>query len=179
MEAVATLIQQGKVRAAGVCNYNVAQVEEALKTVQLVSNQVPYSMINRGIEKDVVPQALKKEMSILPYSPLQRGLLTGKIKRDHKFNDGDTREGNRFYTSENIDLTNALLQKLKPIAERHNASLSQLVLNWTTRQPAMDCVLAGARDEHQVKDNVKALDFVLSDNELNAIKDLITIFPTI
>jgi aryl-alcohol dehydrogenase-like predicted oxidoreductase len=179
MEAVATLIQQGKVLAAGVCNYNVDQVEEALKTVQLVSNQVPYSMINRGIEKDVVVQALKKGMSILPYSPLQRGLLTGKIKRDHKFNDGDTREGNRFYTPENIDLTNALLQKLKPIAEDHSASLSQLVLNWTTRQPAMDCVLAGARDEHQVKDNVKALNFVLSDEELKTIQDLLKTFPVI
>jgi aryl-alcohol dehydrogenase-like predicted oxidoreductase len=179
MEAVAILIQQGKVRAAGVCNYNVEQVDEALKTVKLASNQVPYSMINRGIEKDIVVQALKKGMSILPYSPLQRGLLTGKIKRGHKFNDGDTREGNRFYTPENIDHTNALLQKLKPIAEGHNASLSQLVLNWTTRQPAMDCVLAGARDEHQVKDNVKALDFVLSDSELTTINNLVKTFPVV
>jgi aryl-alcohol dehydrogenase-like predicted oxidoreductase len=179
MEAVATLIQQGKVRAAGVCNYTVEQVGEALKTVELASNQVPYSMINRGIEKDVVVQALKKGMSILPYSPLQRGLLTGKIKRGHKFNDGDTREGNRFYTPENIDHANALLQKLKPIAEGHNASLSQLVLNWTTRQPAMDCVLAGARDEHPVKDNVKALDFVLRDSELTTINDLVKTFPVV
>lgn len=174
MEAVAMLIQQGKVRAAGVCNYNVQQVEEALKVVPLVSNQVPYSMINRAIEKDVVVQAVNKGMSIIPYSPLQRGLLTGKIKRDHKFNDGDTREGNRFYTPDNIDKANALLQKIKPIADGHNASLAQLVLNWTTRQPAMDCVLAGARDEQQVKDNVKALDFVLSDAELNAINTLVS-----
>jgi len=50
MDAVAKLIEQGKVRAAGVCNYNIEQVDEALKTVKLVSNQVPYSMINRGIE---------------------------------------------------------------------------------------------------------------------------------
>ena len=96
MGAVAKLIEQGKVRAAGVCNYSVQQVDEALKTVNVVSNQVPYSLINRGIEKDVVPQALSKGMSIVPYSPLQRGLLTGKIKKDHKFNAGDTREGNRF-----------------------------------------------------------------------------------
>jgi aryl-alcohol dehydrogenase-like predicted oxidoreductase len=133
-------------------------------------------MINRGIEKDVVVQALKNGLSILPYSPLQRGLLTGKIKRDHKFNEGDTREGNRFYTPENIDRTNALLQKLKPIADGHNATLAQLVLNWTTRQPAMDCVLAGARDEHQVKDNIKALDFVLSETELKSINQMLDQF---
>jgi aryl-alcohol dehydrogenase-like predicted oxidoreductase len=170
MEAVATLIEQGKVRAAGVCNYNVAQVEEALKTVNIVSNQVPYSMIHRGIEKDIVPQALAKGMSIVPYSPLQRGLLTGKIKRDHKFNEGDTRGNNVYYRPENIDRTNAFLQKIKPIADQHGVSLAQLVINWTTRQPAMDCVLVGARDSKQVVENVKSLSFKLTDDELKSIR---------
>lgn len=170
MEAVATLIKQGKVRAAGVCNYNVTQVEEALKTVDIVSNQVPYSMIHRGIEKDVVPQASAKRMSIVPYSPLQRGLLTGKIKRGHKFNDGDTRENNVYYKPDNIDRVNTFLQKIKPIADKHGVSLAQLVINWTTRQPAMDCVLVGARDSKQVEENVKSLSFKLSDEEVKSIR---------
>lgn len=173
MDALKQLVKEGKIRAAGVCNYSVEQVDEALKTLDIVSNQVPYSMINRVIESGVVPQAVEKNLSILPYSPLQRGLLTGKIKRDHKFNVGDTREGNKFYTPENIDRTNDLLKKIKPIADDHQASLAQLVLNWTTRQPAMDCVLAGARDERQVKDNVKALDFTLSASELAIINKAI------
>src|SRR6185436_10706849 len=79
-ETVKKLITQGKVRAAGVCNYNTSQVEEALQAIDLASNQVPYSLINRDIEKEVVPQALKKNIGIVAYSPLQRGLLTGKIK---------------------------------------------------------------------------------------------------
>jgi aryl-alcohol dehydrogenase-like predicted oxidoreductase len=169
MEAVALLIKQGKVRAAGVCNYNVEQVDEALRTLKIVSNQLPYSMINRTIEKDLVPQAIKNNMGILPYSPLQRGLLTGKIKRDHTFNDGDTREGNRFYTAENIDLTNAFLQKIKSIADEHQATLSQLVLNWTAHQLGVVCVLAGARNEQQVKDNAKAMNFKLSSGEIKEI----------
>lgn len=170
METLAQLITEGKIRAAGVCNYNTQQVAEALKSVQLVSNQVPYSMVNRGIEAEIVPQAISNGMSIIPYSPMQRGLLTGKIKHNHQFNEGDTREGNKFYTPENIDRTNTFLQNhIKPIADAHGASLAQVVLNWTTRQPAMDCVLAGARDENQVKDNVKALDFTLTDEELNSI----------
>jgi aryl-alcohol dehydrogenase-like predicted oxidoreductase len=172
MGAVAKLIEMGKVRAAGVCNYSVQQVDEALKTVGLVSNQVPYSLIHRGIEKDVVPQALQKGMSIVPYSPLQRGLLTGKIKKDHKFNAGDTRENNRFYKPENIERVNSMLQEIKPIAESHNATLAQLIINWTTRQPAMDCVLVGARDEKQVMDNVKSLEFTLSDDELRKMREL-------
>lgn len=176
MGAVAKLIEQGKVRAAGVCNYNVQQVEEALKTVNIVSNQVPYSMINRGIERDVVPQALKLGLSIVPYSPLQRGLLTGKIKPGHKFGAGDTRENNKFYTRENINRANDLLNRLKPLAEKHNATLSQLVINWTTRQPAMDCVLVGARDESQVMENIKALSFTLSEEDLKKMEIAISAF---
>ena len=159
MEAVATLIQQGKVRAAGVCNYSVALVEEALKTLKIVSNQVPYSLINRGIEKEIVPQARAQGMSIIPYSPLQRGLLTGKIKSDHQYNEGDTRKGNRYYKPENVESVNGMLQGIKPIAEAHGATLSQLIINWTTRQPAMDCVLVGARDDKQVAENVGCLEF--------------------
>jgi aryl-alcohol dehydrogenase-like predicted oxidoreductase len=179
MSAVSKLIEQGKVRAAGVCNYNVSQVDEALKAVNIVSNQVPYSMLNRAIEKEVVPQAMKKGMSIVPYSPLQRGLLTGKIKAGHKFGEGDTREGNRFYRSENIDGANQLLQKIKPIADAHNVSLSQLVINWTTRQTAMDCVLVGARDEKQVKENVGALSFTLSDDDLKKMNNAIAEFKLV
>jgi len=171
MEAVAKLMEQGKVRAAGVCNYSAVQVEEALKTLNIVSNQVPFSLINRTIEKDIVPQALLKGMSIIPYSPLQRGLLTGKIKPGHKFNEGDTRKANRFYKLENIESVNAMLQTIKPIAAAHGATLAQVVVNWTTRQPAMDCVLVGARDEAQVLDNVKALSFTLSDDELKVMRE--------
>jgi len=173
MEAVAELLKEGKIRAAGVCNYNVQQVEEALKTVKIVSNQVPYSMVNRGIEKEVVPQALKNKMSILPYSPLQRGILSGKIASDYKFNSGDTRADSKFYQPENRKRINEFLEKLKGIAGDHNVTLSQLVINWTTRQPAMDCVLVGARDEKQVNENVKALEFKLSNEELKRINALI------
>lgn len=168
-EAVQRLIEQGKVRAAGVCNYDTHLVEEALKTIQLASNQVPYSLVNRAIEKGVIPQAIEKGLSIIPYSPLQRGLLTGKIKPGHKFGEGDTREGNRFYTDENIRRTNALLEDIRPIAEKHNTTLAQLVINWTINRPGVGCVLVGARDEKQVKDNVGALDFTLSKEELDEI----------
>lgn len=176
MGAVAKLLEQGKIRAAGVCNYNVQQVEEARRIVNIVSNQVPYSMINRAIEAEVVPQALKLGMSIIPYSPLQRGLLTGKIKSGHKFNDGDSRENNRFYTSENIDRANELLARISPIADDHHITLSQLVINWTTRQTAMDCILVGARDEKQVRENVKSLDFTLSNEDLKTIESALAEF---
>ena len=168
-EALQQLIKDGKIRAAGVCNYNVDLVEEASKTIQLASNQVPYSMVLRDIEKNVIPQAIEKKMSVIAYSPLQRGLLTGKIKPGHKFGEGDTREGNRFYTDENIRRANELLEKIKPIAYSYNATLAQLVINWTINRPGITCALVGARNAEQVADNVKALSFTLSVDELNAI----------
>lgn len=168
-DAVQQLINQGKVRAAGVCNYSTQLVDEALKTISLVSNQVPYSMVNRSIEKDVVPQAVENNMGIIAYSPLQRGLLTGKIKPGHKFNEGDTRAGNKFYTKENIERTNALLQRIGDIADKHDATLAQLVINWTIHRPGIACVLVGARNADQVNDNAQALSFSLTDEELNEI----------
>jgi aryl-alcohol dehydrogenase-like predicted oxidoreductase len=171
MGEVAKLISEGKVRAAGVCNYNVQQVEEALKTVNIVSNQVPYSMVHREIEKDIIPQALKRDLGILPYSPLQRGVLTGKIDRHYKFAEGDTRPNSKYYKPQNLDRINSLLAKIKPIADAHNATLSQLVINWTVHQPAMASVLVGARNEQQVKENVNSLSFKLSQDELKRITD--------
>jgi aryl-alcohol dehydrogenase-like predicted oxidoreductase len=169
MEAVGELIKEGKVRAAGVCNYSAGQVEEALQALNIVSNQIPYSMVHRGIEKQEVPQALKCGIGILPYSPLQRGILTGKIKPDHQFSHGDTRPMSKYYSPENIKRINTMLDSIKPIAESHNASLSQLVINWTAHRPAMACVLVGARDARQVNDNAKALAFKLSDDEMKKI----------
>jgi aryl-alcohol dehydrogenase-like predicted oxidoreductase len=168
-EAVNRLIEQGKVRAAGVCNYNTMQVEEALKTTQIASNQVPYSMVYRDIESGVIPQAMNNGMGIIPYSPLQRGLLAGKIRPGHRFNEGDTREGNRFYKEESIRQVNLLLDRIKPIADKHSASLSQLVLNWTINRPGISCVLVGGRNASQVAENAMALSFVLSENEIKEI----------
>lgn len=175
-EAVQRLIEQGKVRAAGVCNYSVELVDEALQTIGLASNQVPYSLINRDIEKNVLPQAIDRGMSIIPYSPLQRGLLTGKIKPGHKFSEGDTREGNRFYTDENIRRTNALLEGIKPIAEGYGATLAQVIINWTINQPGIGTVLVGARNEQQVKDNVGALNFTLRTDDLRRITEMANSF---
>ena len=171
-EAVERLVQQGKIKAGGVCNYNKTQVDEALMTFQLASNQVPYSLVYRDIEQAVIPQAIEKGLGIIAYSPLQRGLLTGKIKPGHQFNDGDTREGNRFYTNEMIEKVNQLLEEIKPIAEKHQASLAQLLINWTMHRPGITCVLVGARNVAQVSDNVKALDFSLSAEEMETITRL-------
>lgn len=175
-EAVSRLIEQGKVRFTGVCNYNAAQMAEAEKTLQLVSNQIPFSMVNRGIEEETVPYCIQNSKSILAYSPLERGLLTGKITSDYKFKEGDHRAGHTHFQPDFIEKTNQLLDKIKPIAEQHNASLGQLVLRWTIERPGITIALAGARNAEQAVQNAKAIDIHLSKEELKTIDDLVNAF---
>lgn len=166
MEALDSLVKQGKVRAAGVCNYNTAQMKEAAQSISLAADQVSYSMINRDIEKELVPYCMENRKSIIAYSPLQRGLLTGKIRPGHQFNEGDTREGNRFYTDENIVRTNKFLDEIRPLAEAKSATLGQLVLRWTIDQPGITIALAGARNEEQAVQNARAVHVKLSHEEI-------------
>ncbi|KAA3439284.1 aldo/keto reductase [Rufibacter hautae] len=171
METVAQLIKDGKVRQAGVSNYNVAQMQEAEKYLTLASNQVPYSMVHRNIEADVVPHSLEQNIAILAYSPLERGLLTGKIKPGHHFNEGDHRAGLPIYQPENLVKVNAFLDKIKPLAEDKNATLGQLVLRWTIAQPGITIALVGARNAEQTIQNAKAMDVQLSQQEISFITD--------
>ncbi|RYF84888.1 MAG: aldo/keto reductase, partial [Chitinophagaceae bacterium] len=128
MEALNTLLEQGKIRAAGVCNYSKDQMIEAEKTINLASDQVPFSMVERTIEKDLLPWCLENQKSIIAYSPLQRGILTGKMKSDHKFAAGDHRPTTKFYKPENMDRINHLLDTLSPLAQEKSVSLAQLVI---------------------------------------------------
>lgn len=176
MEALEILIKKGKIRAGAVCNYSRDLMAEARKTLTIASEQVPYSMVNRKIEADVVPYCIENNMGILAYSPLQRGLLTGKIKHDHKFNTGDTRPDTIYYKEPNFSRILHLTDGLNEIAEDLNVSLSQLVLNWTIQQPGITCALVGARNAAQVLDNVKAADFRLNEEDLARINELLSNF---
>ena len=169
MEAVLQLQKQGKIRAAGVCNYTVDQMKIAETVLSLASNQVPYSMIFKDIEKEVIPYCIPNKKAVIAYSPLHRGILTGKIKPGHIFNEGDTREGNRFYTNENIIRTNLFLDELRPFAADKNISLSQLVIAWTLVQPGITLALVGARNAEQAIQNAKAAEVLLSTEDLDLI----------
>lgn len=169
MEAVSELIQEGKVRYAGVCNYDLALMKEAAKYIDLVSDQMPYSMLRRDIEADLVPYLIENNQSVLAYSPLQRGLLAGKIKPGHSFSEGDTRADQPYYSNKNIALTNAFLEKLKPLAADKHATLSQLVIRWTIEQPGITIALVGARNAAQAIENANAALITLNQEEIGFI----------
>jgi aryl-alcohol dehydrogenase-like predicted oxidoreductase len=169
MGAIGELIDAGKVRYAGVCNYSADLMTEASKYIQLVSDQVPYSMTRRDIEKELVPYCLEHDKAILAYSPLQRGLLTGKMTPGYHFEKDDTRSTLHYFTNENINRVNAFLAKLKPLADEKGGSLSQLVLRWTVEQPGITIALVGARDAKQALQNAAAMDITLTTGEINWI----------
>jgi aryl-alcohol dehydrogenase-like predicted oxidoreductase len=174
MEALESLIRAGKIRAAAVCNYSAELMKEAGKTIQIASDQVPYSMVNRAVENEIVPYCIENNIGIVAYSPLQRGLLTGKFMQGHKFNDGDTRPNTIYYKEPNLSRIIDLTHKLKELADARRITMAQLVLNWTIQQPGITCTLAGARNAAQVLDNVKASDFRLTKNEIETINDYLS-----
>lgn len=167
MLALDELIKQGKIRAAGVSNYNVSQLEEASKYIKVASNQVAYSMLNKGIEKDLVPYVLENNVGIIAYSPMERGLLTGKYFKDAKLKDNDHRNG--YFGQFEAEKVKTFLEAIEPLAVAKNATLSQLVLCWTALQPGITVVLAGARNAVQAIENAKAMDINLTVEDLKFI----------
>jgi aryl-alcohol dehydrogenase-like predicted oxidoreductase len=169
MEAMAILQKQGKIRYAGVCNFDAPLVAEALKYFPILSDQVPYSMVKREIEEDLTPYCLKQNIGILAYSPLQRGILTGKMKMGHQFAEGDSRSNSPYYKEPNFSRILTFIDSIKPIADNRGVTVGQVIINWTLQQPGLTTALVGARDRKQVLDNVKAVDFMLSKEEIQLI----------
>lgn len=169
MEAVSRLIEQGKVRYAGVCNYSAELVRVAAGSINLVSNQVPYSMVKRDIEKETVPYCIDHNIAILAYSPLERGLLTGKMKPGYTFGADDHRASLYYFKDENLKRVDAFLEDIKPMADEKNVTIGQLILRWTVEQPGITIALVGARNAKQALENAASMDIQLSKDEITRI----------
>jgi aryl-alcohol dehydrogenase-like predicted oxidoreductase len=168
MNALNKLKEQGKIRAIGVSNFSGAQLEEASQYGRIDSLQPPYSLFWRQVEKDAMPYCVENNISILAYSSLAQGLLTGKFERGHKFEEGDNRTKNKLFKGENYERAQQALDKLRPIAERHQCSLAQLSLAWLIAQPQSNAI-TGVRNAEQATKNAAAADVQLSPDELQEI----------
>lgn len=170
MGALMDLRQEGKIRWIGVSNFTPAMMEECLRHGEIVSDQPEYSALVRKIEKDVLPFCREHNIGILAYSPIAQGLLTGKVTPDREFPEGDLRRTKPMFSRDNRLKVWNLLEKTRPIAERHNATLGQVFLAWLGAQPGMTTALAGARSEAQVIENAAAGDLILDDEEIRQIR---------
>jgi aryl-alcohol dehydrogenase-like predicted oxidoreductase len=165
MDALNQLKDDGKIRAIGVSNFSRRQLEEASQYGRIDSLQPPYSLFWRHIENDAMPYCRENDITILAYSPMAQGLLTGKFAREHIFQEGDHRARNRLFKPENIQRVHQALDRLRPLAEEKSVSLGQLALAWVISH-AGACAIAGARNTDQAVQNAGAASVSLSDEEL-------------
>ncbi len=168
MLALMRLKEQGKIRAIGVSNFSGAQLAEALEYGEIVSLQPPYSLFWRQVEQDARPLCLKHDLTILAYSPMAQGLLTGKFGPEHRFKKGDHRARNRLFQPGHLARAQDALTQLRPIAKRYGATLGQLALAWVMAQPNT-CAIAGARNAEQAAQNAAAAQIDISPEDLAAM----------
>lgn len=171
MEALNKLKEQGKIRAIGVSNFSREQLAEASQYGRIDSLQPPYSLFWRQIERDAMPYCIENDISILAYSSLAQGILTGKFGDNPQFDEGDHRADHRLFKPDNYQRVQKALSELKPIAQEHNCTLAQLSLAWLIAQPQTNAI-AGARNAQQVTDNVQAVNVALSESDIKKIDQI-------
>jgi methylglyoxal reductase len=176
MGAMLRLQEEGKIRGIGVCNATARQIDDYRRLGPVVSDQELYSMIDRAIESDQLPYCRQQEISVLAYSPLARGLLTGKMGPERHFNAGDLRLIEPRYSVENRRRIALMLERFRPIADEHGLTLAQLVIAWTAHQPGLTHVLCGARNRQQALENAAAGEVELRENEIQTIDEAIDEF---
>jgi methylglyoxal reductase len=173
MSELLKLKDEGKIRAIGVSNIKVDELESYRKYGQVDSDQEKYSMLDREHELDLIPYCEKNKIAFLAYSPLANGLLTGKIKPGIQFDDADHRRESPRFQPESVRNANLMLTGFAPIAKRYNVSIAQLVIAWTFHQPGVTCALVGVRNPRHVIDNSIAGDIILDPKDVKIIDEII------
>ncbi|HUY15056.1 MAG TPA: aldo/keto reductase [Terriglobia bacterium] len=169
MRTLLDLKREGKIGNIGVSNVTVEQIEAYRRLGPVVSGQEKYSMLDRGLENEYLPYARKNNIAVLAYSPLASGLLTGKVGPERQFPPDDLRHNNPRFSIESRKKVLAMLDKMRPIAEKHGLTLAQLVIAWTLAQPGLTHALVGARSARQSEENAAAGNVRLSPEELETI----------
>jgi aryl-alcohol dehydrogenase-like predicted oxidoreductase len=131
----------------------------------VASLQPPYSLFWRQVEQDAKPLCDEKHLSVLAYSSLAQGLLTGKFGPDHQFPEGDVRATNKLFQGELYQQAQTALTQLRPIADRYSTTLGNLALAWLLAQPQI-CAIVGARSAEQARENAQAAALTLSPEDL-------------
>jgi aryl-alcohol dehydrogenase-like predicted oxidoreductase len=167
--AIGELLAAGKVRAAGASNVTTAQLAEFAAACPLSAYQPPYNMLQRQIEADTLPWCRAHGVSVLVYWPLAKGLLAGKLARDHVLAPGDNRHKYPMFHGEEWQKNQDLVDKLRAIAAEAGRTVAQVVINWTIQQPGVTAALCGAKRADQIRDNAGGEDWRLSEAQLARI----------
>ncbi|MCH4543613.1 aldo/keto reductase [Ochrobactrum sp. POC9] len=172
--ALDDLKQAGKIRAVGASNVNRSELEHYVQTGALDAIQERLSMIDREIEQDLLPLTTANNVSTLSYSSLALGLLSGMIGPERVFSGDDQRKDNPRFSVANRQKAKDFATAVKPVADRHGATIAQIVIAWTLAQPGVTFALCGARNPAQALDNAQAGRLRLSSDDLAAIDTAIS-----
>jgi methylglyoxal reductase len=171
MECLMKLKEEGKIRAIGVSNVDVSQIKEYQAAGVLDTIQPRYSMLDRKIEQDLLPYCLEHNISSLAYSPLEQGLLTGKIGMDRILKEGEARNSIPWFKPENRQKVLDMLAGWKDLTEKYDCNLAQLVIAWTVAQPGITFALCGARKVEHSTQNAVAGDLELDQQDIQRIRN--------
>ncbi|WP_188760393.1 aldo/keto reductase [Edaphobacter acidisoli] len=176
---LADLKRAGKVRWIGVSNFNVAQMERAMKIAPITSLQPPYSMINRTVEAEILPFCRKQGIGVINYSPMHSGLLTGAMTKERVagFPQDDFRRRAKNYQEPHLSRNLGIAEFLKGIAARHGVPVGVIAIAWTLHNPAVTAAIVGGRSAKQVEGVAPALEFKISDAEYTEILDYLDGHP--
>jgi aryl-alcohol dehydrogenase-like predicted oxidoreductase len=172
--AMAELVEQGKVRWLGLSEALSPDLRRAAAVHPITSLQSEYSLLERGVEADVLPTCEELGIGFLPFAPLVRGLLGGSLKPGHQFDEGDWRGQGRFprVGPENLEANAALGAAVAEIAEAHGATPAQVALAWLLGRKPWIVPIPGTKRTRYVEDNVGAVDVQLTDADLQRVDEL-------
>ncbi len=170
-QALNLLKKEGKVRHIGVSNFSVDLLKKVNQLTELITLQSQYSLLERSLEREILPYCRQGQIGVLSYGALGGGLLTGKYTTQPQFKNSDVRSFfYKFYTEQQFPKIQKRLEQLKQI----NKPLNQIAINWVRQQPGITSVIVGCRNKRQVEDNISSITRDLSEEEMKLIKN---IFP--
>jgi myo-inositol catabolism protein IolS len=179
MQALDELVKQGKVRAVGLSNFKLSEIERCGRTRRVDVVQYCWNMFDRRMQKEIFPYCRENGVGVMAYGSLAYGMLTGTVTEESAFEKGDWRS--RGGKLGNINLFQHLfgpnhflnnlraVEDLKPIAKRYNKTLPQLAIRWTLSNPVISTALVGCRNPREVDDNAGAIGWSISDADMREI----------
>ncbi len=169
--AIKQLLDQGKTRSVGVSNLSIEQMNDFNAVCPISAVQPHYNMLQREIEQDVLPWCQANGASAITYWPLMKGLLAGKLARDHVFQSGDGRAKYPMFQGQEWERNQDFVDDLRQIAQSIDATVAQLVIAWTIAQNAITAALCGAKRAYQIQDTADAMRIDLNDTIKHQIDD--------
>lgn len=167
------LREAGKIRSVGVSNFTLEQLQEFHAVCPISAYQPRYNMLQRDIEQDRLPWCRDNEVSVMAYWPLMKGLLAGKLARDHQFDPQDGRQKYPMFHGAEWEKNQDFLDELRTLSTEWEHSIAEIVIRWTIQQSGITCALCGAKRPEQILENAEVMKFELSESQLETLDRLI------